>query len=214
MPRFSVILVHYQGATPHRELLRGVNSLFAQTFQDFELLAYHNGPLIDTSVTMPVPFICSEVNQDDWGYGNRDRGMREATGEYIVHFNSDNVLYPDALEKISMAIDRPPRMLMGETRQPLDTNNMIVFACWIRGFQRFFEQMVRFPKNPEMKVLLTGNPPREHHVDAMQAVIRREVWLAEGGWHDKSHSADGKMIQAIAAKYGYRAVEDVLGEHY
>ncbi len=79
MPRFSVILVHYQGATPHRELLRGVNSLFAQTFQDFELLAYHNGPLIDTSVTMPVPFICSEVNQDDWGYGNRDRGMREAT---------------------------------------------------------------------------------------------------------------------------------------
>ena len=41
----------------------------------------------------------------------------------------------------------------------LDQNATIVFACWLRGFQRFGEQMFRFPKNPELKVLLTGNPP-------------------------------------------------------
>ena len=36
-------------------------------------------------------------------------------------------------------------------------------------------------------------------------MIRRDLWLAEGGWHDRSHSADGKMIQAMIAQYGYRA---------
>ncbi len=214
MPRFSVILIHYQGATSHRELVRGVNSLMAQTNQDFELLAYHNGPLIDTSVAMPVPFVCSEAKLDDWGYANRDRGIREAKGDYIVHFNSDNVLYPDALEKVAAAIDRPPRLVLTDSKQVLDQNGIIVFACWIRGFQRFGEQMFRFPTRPDFKVLLTGNPPREHHVDALQVVIRRELWLAEGGWYDKAHSADGRMIQKMVAKYGYRAVEDVLGEHY
>ena len=113
MPRFSVILVHYQGATPHREFVRGVNSLMAQTNQDFELLAYHNGPLTDSSVHLPIPITCSDQYKDDWGYANRDRGLREATGDYIVHFNSDNVLYPDALERISATIDRPPQRVRG-----------------------------------------------------------------------------------------------------
>ncbi len=213
MPRFSVILVHYQGATPHRELMRGVNSLFAQTNQDFELLAYHNGPLIDQSLPMPVPFTCSDEYRDDWGYSNRDRGMREAKGDYIVHFNSDNVLYPDALERVSAAIDRPPR-LMNDKQQVLDSNAIVVFSVYLRGYQRWQEFLIRSPKNPEFKVLLTGNPPRHLYVDGMQLVMRRDLWLAEGGWHDRSAAGDGKMYERFAAKYGYRAIEDVLGEHF
>jgi hypothetical protein len=214
MPRFSVILIHYQGATPHREMVRGVNSLMAQTNQDFELLAYHNGPLLDESLPMPVKFTCSEAMVEDWGIHNRDRGIREATGDYIVHFNADNVLYPDALEKVSAAIERPARIFHAQTKQAADTNAIVVFSIWNRGFQRFGEQYIRFPKNPEYKVLMSGNPPKEHYIDAMQWVMRRDLWLAEGGYVERGHSGDGVMAQRFAAKYGYRAVEDILGEHY
>src|SRR6516162_3176795 len=135
MPRFSIILVHYQGCTPHREFVRGVNSLFNQTYQDFELLAYHDGPLIDTSVTMPIPITCMDRNYADWGHTLRDRGIREAKGDYIVHFNSDNTLYPHALEEISKAIDRPPRMFTTDTKQPVDNNNIIIYGIWAHGLQ-------------------------------------------------------------------------------
>lgn len=214
MPRFSIIIVHYQGATSHDELCRGIASLKAQTFQDFEILAYHDGPLLDPTLEMPVPFVCMDRNYKDWGHTLRDRGIHEAKGEYIVHFNSDNILYPNALEEINKAIERPPRLFVAGTNQHVDTNNIIVFGIIAHGLQRFGDQLVRFLKNPEYSLLLSGNPPRLTYIDAMQLVMRRELWLAEGGWHDKRESSDGLLYQAFASKYGYRSVDLVLGEHF
>ena len=214
MPRFSIILVHFQGATLHRELLRGVNSIFAQSYSDYELLAYHNGPFIDDTVTMPCPFTCLDKNYNDWGHTSRDRGMREAKGDYIIHFNADNILYPNALEEISKGIDRPPRLFSAVNHQPLDTNNIIVFSIWTHGMQRFGDHFMRYPKNPEYRLLLTGNPPRVKYIDALQFVMKRELWLAEGGWTDRVETGDGRMAEKFAAKYGYRSIETILGEHF
>jgi hypothetical protein len=214
MPKFSIILVHYQKSTSHRELCRGVQSLFNQTYQDFEPLAYHDGPLIDTSQPTPIPLICMDRHYNDWGHSLRDRGIREARGDYILHFNSDNILYPNALEEIAKAIERPPRIFTSDTRQPVDGNNVIIFAIWARGLQRFFDHLMRDASNPEYKLLLTGNPPRQNYIDAMQLVMRRELWLAEGGWYDKTISGDGAMYTKFAMKYGYRSMEQILGEHF
>lgn len=214
MPRFSVILVHYQGATSHRELCRGVASLNAQTFQDFELLAYHDGPLLDTSIQLPVEFRCMDRNYKDWGHTLRDRGIREAKGEYIVHFNSDNILYPTALEELSRAIDRPSQLMNSQTNQPIDTNNIILFSILLRGAIRFGDAIFWTLKNPENFLILTGNPPRNGYIDAMQLVMKRSLWLQEGGWKDRTVDSDGRMYAQFAMKYGYRSVEKILGEHY
>lgn len=217
MPRFSVILIHYQGATSYAELRRGADSLRAQTYRDFELLAYHNGPLLNPDETADLMFRCSDRNMNDWGYANRDRGMREASGDYIVHFNADNVLYPNALEEVSAAIDRAPRIVnaAGET---LDTNNCIVFGIVKKDCERVQDELVIYRKTPlagrGYDLTLTGNPPRPRYVDALQFVMRRHLWLDEGGWTDQSNTADGIMATRFAAKYGYRAVDKVLGEQY
>jgi len=213
VPRFSIILIHYQPSISHATLCRGVDSLKAQTCQDFELLAYHDGPLHDTSVTMPVPMICTDRRYNDWGHTLRDMGMRRATGDYIVHFNADNILYPNALEEISKAIDRPPRVVQEGTQRVLDSNAIIVYAILCRGLQRVNNIMVWFKDHPEYALLMTGNPPRENFIDAMQLVMRRDLWLAEGGWYDKSTNSDGPIYERFAAKYGYRSVDMVLGEH-
>ncbi|MGA3067731.1 MAG: glycosyltransferase [Tepidisphaeraceae bacterium] len=214
MPRFSIILIHYQPTIPHAILCRGLDSLKAQTYQDFELLAYHDGPLTDTSVQMPVPMICSDQRYDDWGHSLRDMGIRRATGDYIIHFNADNILYPNALEEISRAIDRPPRVFEQGTQRVLDTSAIIIFAILCRGLQRVNNFMIWFRDHPEYTLLLTGNPPRQNFIDAMQLVMRRDLWLAEGGWYDKSTAGDGPMYERFATKYGYRSVDQVLGEHF
>jgi hypothetical protein len=214
MPRFSIILVHYQGCTSHQELCRGVDSLRKQTFQDFEIRAYHDGPLLDTSLPMPVEMRCMDRNYKDWGHTLRDRGIREASGDYILHFNSDNILYPNALEEISKCIDRPSYIFNSQTRQPMDKNDIVVFGILGHGMMRFGEIPLRFREHPEITLILTGNPPKLWYVDAMQFVMKRSLWLDEGGWYDKTYEADGKMYQKFAAKYGYRSVEKILGEHF
>jgi hypothetical protein len=192
-PRFSIILVDFQGSTPDALLLRGVDCILAQTCKDYELLCYHNGPLLDESIVQPlkqrgIEFRCLEKNFNDWGFESRSRGIFAATGEYIVHFNSDNELAPNALEIVSKAIDatnHPPMLVF----QILTTT---------RGTRH----------------LLTGNPPVVHNVDALQAVVKRQIWVDNGGWVERTQTSDGEQLQRFAQKHGFVAINAVLGEHH
>jgi hypothetical protein len=218
LPRFSVILVHFQGATPHAELCRAVNSLNAQTNKDFEILAYHDGPLLDTSVPLPIPLVCMDKNYRDWGHSLRDRGIREAKGEYIVHMNSDNILYPNAIEEIAKAIDRPPKVFRSPAHklrgEGMDTNDIIIFPILMHGLVKFRDYTYQDKKNQGSYIILNGIPPVVQNIDCMQLVMKRELWLREGGWHDKQEMSDGVMYEEFCQKYGYRYVGPVLGEHF
>jgi hypothetical protein len=213
MPLFSVIVVHYQGTVPHDVFCRGIASLAAQTVRDFEVLAYHDGPLLDPTVPWPVPIVCTQRRFNDWGHSLRDLGIRAATGDYVVHLNADNVLYPNALEEIAKEIARPPRLydLQG---QPLDTGDIIIYPVRMFGLQKFREHTVQFKGTPDFYLILTGTPPAVRNIDCMQLVMRRELWLREGGWHDKRFEGDGHLYEQFAQKYGYRTVGPVLGDHH
>lgn len=211
-PRFSIVVVHYQGANPRDVYLRGVNSLLAQTFRDFEVLCYHDGPLLDPDAPSPVPIRCTQRRHNDYGHSLRDRGIREATGEYILHFNADNVLYPDALEAIDATLRRESVMFT-TTGAPLDTDNIAIFPIVLQDHQ-YFTGLVRGPKGSGIGVVLSGVPPVHGLIDCMQLVMKRSLWLAEGGWTDRRPEGDGRMYEKFAAKYGYRTVAKVLGEHH
>jgi len=63
-------------------------------------------------------------------------------------------------------------------------------------------------------VILTGIPPVVQNIDCMQLVMKRQLWLTEGGWYDKRELGDAYMYQQFAQKYGYRLVGPVLGEPF
>jgi Glycosyl transferase family 2 len=213
IPLFSIVVVHYQGVNSHEVFCRGMASLKAQTFQDYEILAYHDGPLLDDSMRMPVPVICTDRRYNDWGHSLRDRGIREASGQYILHFSADNILYPNALEEIAKEIYRAPRLFDQQTKQPLDTNDIIIFPVIMVGLHKFRDITLQFKNDSSFFLILTGTPPVVQNIDCMQLVMKRELWLREGGWHDKRQWGDGYMYQEFTQKYGYRTVGPVLGEH-
>src|SRR5437588_72168 len=129
MPLFSIIVVHFQGTISRDVYLRGINSIQQQTFSDYELLVYHDGPL-------------------------------------------------------------------------LDTDNVIVFPIILNDHQRYMHSLFRLPGSG-YKVIVTGNPPLFSYIDCMQLVMKRELWLKEGGWYDKRETSDGLMYEKFAVKYGY-----------
>jgi len=214
MPLFSSIVVHYQGTVSRETFARGIASLQNQTFRDVEILCYHDGPLLDPDAPQPVPIRVTAGRYNDWGHSLRDIGIREAGGDYIVLFNADNILYPNALQTIANEIRRPSRLFIQHTGQALDTDNIVIFPIILHDTQRFLTDNVRLPPGSGCCMILTGNPPQMGNIDCMQLVMKRQLWLAEGGWHDKRQAGDAYMYPQFAAKYGYRAVGPVLGEHF
>ncbi len=198
-PRFSIIVPHYQGSISHDQFLRGMRSLLDQSCQDFEILCYHDGPLIEPGIVSPVEIEATANRFNDWGHSLRDMGIRAARGEYILHFNPDNVLYPDALEVLSRG-----------------TADLLVFPVKMMGLERnghlvYYSQ----PRNYQKFQVLDGRPLVCSNVDCMQVVMKRQRWLEVGGWFDKREASDGFMYPLFARFFGVEYLgEEPLGEHW
>lgn len=221
-PRFSVIIPHYDDVISDEVLQQGLLCLENQTYRNFEVLLYHDGPLSrglpDLSVfNYDIRFKATRERYNDWGHSLRDLGIKEAKGEYILHFNPDNILYRFALERINDSIEnkdgRYP-VIARENGTIFSGNNIVIFPIYLvgiicdgLGFRRTYDINHRF--------ILTGNPPVKYYIDCMQLVMKTDLWRKVGGWRDKSEESDGEMYQAfVRANNGARYVDDILGEHH
>lgn len=201
MPRFSIIATDYEPYVPRDRMGEGLESLKNQSFKDFELIIVHDGPkptsISEYAVYNP-DFTYMETDQHygvygteefhagyGWGHHSRDLGMNSCTGEYIINFNIDNILYPHALETIDEKLSSTGAELL-------------VFACKHEKFDiKYF----------------SGIPPVMGKVDMLQCVASRRAWDSIGGWYRFDHSADGFLFQEMVAQYGYVHVPEILGEN-
>jgi glycosyltransferase involved in cell wall biosynthesis len=198
-PRFSIIIPHYQGTINHSQFLKGIASLLRQTIQDFEILCYHDGPLLNPVLNFPVRIFPTAKRYNDWGHSLRDIGIHEARGEYIVHFNPDNILYPNALECLNAGC-----------------KDILVFPVIMNGMERdgdlVFQQKHR---DARTQMVLTGNPVVYGGIDCMQFVMKRDRWLEHGGWFDKRGNSDGFLYPMFAEMHEVEFIGDApLGEHW
>lgn len=199
--RFSIVATDYEPYVPRDRMLEGLNSLAAQTFQDFELIIVHDGP----KPTSYEEYDAGDVNfkylETDkhygvygteefyagygWGHHSRDLGMRKAEGDYIINFNIDNILYPNALERINK-------------RLSVKNPDVLIFACVHEKFKvKYF----------------SGLPPVMGKVDMLQCVISRKAWESVGWWYRYDHSSDGYILEELIKRYGYTHLDEVLGEN-
>jgi len=201
MTRFSIVATDYEPYVPRNRMIEGLKSLGHQTFTDFELIIVHDGPKPTSSSEYSEAIGNYRYLETDkhygvygteefyagygWGHHSRDLGMRESVGEYIINFIIDNILYPNALEKIDNKLKR--------------TNaDCLVFACKHEKFGINY---------------FSGIPPVMGKVDMLQCVISRSAWESIGWWYRYDHSADGFIFQELVKRYGYVHIPEVLGEN-
>ncbi len=120
------------------------------------------------------------------------------------------------MRRIARVLDRYwgaplPAFEVSQSTEP----QILVYAIVMRGLVALKDSRIRIPDVAARQgVVLGGVPVKLQGIDAMQLVMRRDLWLAEGGWHDRSISSDGVLYQDFARKYRVLAVPAVLGEHW
>jgi hypothetical protein len=216
MTRFSIIVPHYDGVISDKMFIEGMDSLENSTFKDFEVLIYHDGP-----VNRPIPELSgytfnykvkeTKTRYNNWGHSLRDLGIREATGDYIIHFNPDNILYADALFNIDKSISRINELAGGEV-------DIVLCPIHMEGMVRVNSDVNNgislFRTNDKRDILvMDAYPPIVQNIDCMQLVGKRSMWLSKGGWYNKDEISDGLIYQELCRNYSYTSCCSVIGLH-
>lgn len=239
-PKYSIIVVHYQGSVSHDIFMRGMESIKNIDSDDYEVLAYHDGPFIDPNIIEESPYLVkpTDIRYNDYGHSLRDIGIREAKGEFIIHTNADNVFYPNLIEGLNAAIDTgqycekkiaddvksDPSLTPQEKVEQVQflTNafnpDIIVYPIYLMGVHCMGCRVMTInnyePEEHVIKSLMTGYPAVPYCIDAMQLVMKREVWLSYGGWYDKDRDADGTMYRRFVKEHAATYATEPLGEHW
>jgi hypothetical protein len=248
-PLFSIIVTDYEPSINRNDFRRKMACLASQTCKDFEVLVYHDGPkptpyadeIAGLTIHGDTKFITTEVRANDWGHSNRDRGIREAKGTWIIHTNADNVFFPQLIERLKEKIETPSFTMRENTRyqgaqirsilkrldrifgtthsrrtfEPFFEKQILIFGILMRGLVATTKGYQRFPEMAHDNALIFGGiPVKFGQIDAMQFVMRKDLWLEVGGWYDRREESDGYMFEKLAKRFVVTAVPEILGEHW
>jgi glycosyltransferase involved in cell wall biosynthesis len=106
-PRVSIVIPTYNRSTVVR---RAIDSVFAQTFQDFEVVVVDDGSTDDTrGALVGYPDRLRYIAQKNQGpAAARNHGMEQARGQFIGFLDSDDLYYPDNIEAHVRVFERNP----------------------------------------------------------------------------------------------------------
>ena len=108
MPRLSVIVAVYNA---ERYVQESLDSIFAQPYEDFELILIHDAST-DNTLKLLKPYaerdnVILLQNKYNEGYGySRNRGFVAAKGEYIAIHDADDITLPNRFQKEVNFLDK------------------------------------------------------------------------------------------------------------
>lgn len=105
MPKFSIIIPIYN---VEKYIKKCLDSVFNQTYKDFEVIAVNDGTK-DNSMDIVKNYDVKVINQKNGGLSSaRNKGVKKASGEYIIFLDSDDYWENELLEKINLSLDNNP----------------------------------------------------------------------------------------------------------
>lgn len=105
--KISVVIPTYQHAGT---LVECLDSVFAQTYKDLEVIVVDDGSTDHTQeVLKPYQNRATIIHQENRGSNPaRNRGLQESTGEFIIFLDADVTMEKEMIEKLIDALRRHP----------------------------------------------------------------------------------------------------------
>ncbi len=194
MPRISVITSVFNGQAFLNE---AVQSVLGQTFADFELLIYDDGST-DASGRMLAEFARRDprvrhITQENTGLTRTlNRGLHEATGEYVARMDADDICYPERFaEQVDFLDANPGVVLLGTGYRYVD------------GAGRPIRSFVAHADDGELQAQsLAGRTPVCHPT----AMFRREAAVRLGGYDEQYRTAQDLDLWLRLGEVGEMAI--------
>lgn len=205
MPRVSIIIPTYNNA---QFLPATLESVFQQTFQDYEIIVIDDGSTDNTREVL-TPYLhrihyLYQENQER--SAARNYGISFAQGEFIAFLDSDDLWFPHKLERQVTVMDEHPEVVLvfSQARYVDSQGNPTAFCGeWVDGkpakdveVRSFFEDFV------QGNVVYGGGST---------ALVRREV-LHQAGLFDTqiTHGEDWDLWWRISAKGVFAYIPEPL----
>lgn len=166
-PRYSIIMAAYNQADFVHEAL---DSLFAQTFKDFEVIVCDDGSTDETPrVIREYSDRVTLLTSDHRGpAGARNFAIAVAKGEFISCMDSDNVWMPWTLECIDEAVQQyGPECLVYLIRTPMEFTQMIKIER-VKTRMEVYPDFFSAPEYASHGAALIGAIPRQRFIAAGQ----------------------------------------------
>jgi glycosyltransferase involved in cell wall biosynthesis len=165
--RFSILMPVYNR---QNYVGQAIDSVLAQTFKDYELFAIDDGSTdLSAAVLASYGTQIKLLQQSNQGPEvARNKAAAQAQGEYLVLFDSDDYLFPFALETLDKVISSfgTPTLLMG-------------------NMARFLDGEEKPPEGPADRTIRVIKYPdylsKTRPVGTMCIVVRKSVFDAVGG---------------------------------
>ena len=154
VPEISVVVPCYRGG----ELLcEGIDSIFAQTFKNYEIVLVDNNADSTTKSVMEryrslFPDKIRIVSEPEQGVCSaRNRGILESRGEFVALLDDDDLMKPERLQRQLSAARKNPKASMvisgvdyidGQTRQTLEANVLGQRGIW-KTMENLFRELLK-----------------------------------------------------------------------
>ena len=198
-PKVSVVITSYNHAPYLRQRL---DSVFAQTFQDFEVLFLDDASTDDsraiaTEYARDGRMRCIFNDRNSGGtFAQWNRGVAESRGEYVWLAESDDYAEPGLLAALVDRLDRHPNCGLaysqstevdsaGITGGPLTYMTQLHPTRWLSDF------IASGPEEAATYLLLDNTIP-----NASAVVFRRQVYLDAGGANERMRLAGDWLMWA------------------
>lgn len=152
MHEFSIIITTYNRA---RLLPRAVESVRAQTHSDWELIIVDDGSTDDTETVVDkwrgderIRYVKMSENQG--ASAARNRGIKEARGAFVMVWDSDDELYPNALAMLAEARRaHPDAGIISALAVPMKVEKEVAYEKRPEGFVALPQVLCKYLGNYE-----------------------------------------------------------------
>ena len=192
MPQFSIIIPVYR---VEEYLEKCVDSILAQTCQDFELLLIDDGSP-DGSGAICDRYAASHPNQvralhqPNGGAGAaRNNGLRHAKGKYLSFLDSDDFFEPDMLEKAyEKAEETKADFVVFGSDQYFEDSNQFKPVSWVVRYQELP------PYQPFGRRSMTDNIFKVFVGWAWDKLYNREWVLSRDLWFQEQRTSNDMLF--------------------
>ena len=200
MPLVSVVIPTYRHAD---FILQTLDSVFAQKFTDYETIVINDGSPDDTAASLAPLAKAGKIRYFEQSNGGqaiaRNRGIREASGEFVALLDDDDLWPPDKLAWQVESLHQHPR------------------AVGVWGYRVILNDPAQLPK-PERAMPADEIQRRVRRRQIMaspgQALFRADALRAVGGYDPSLWGCDDWDMLIRLATLGPLVYSHQLALHY